>query len=102
MTSRVIARPPYPGAIPLETDPDLVARFLADAAHYPGGHALGVLRPRSIEELSACLRDSASHAGAPYLPVGAQSSLTGGATPLGGVVLSTERLTSLDVVGDRV
>ncbi len=102
MTSRVIARPPYPGAIPLETDPDLVARFLTDAAHYPGGHALGVLRPRSIEELSACLRDSASHAGAPYLPVGAQSSLTGGATPLGGVVLSTERLTSLDVVGDRV
>lgn len=36
------------------------------------------------------------------LAVGAQSSLTGGATPLGDVVLSTERLTALQVDGERV
>jgi len=36
------------------------------------------------------------------LAVGAQSSLTGGATPLGDVVLSTERLTALQIEGDRV
>ena len=35
------------------------------------------------------------------LPVGAQSSLTGGATPFGDVVLSTERLTSISISGDR-
>jgi D-lactate dehydrogenase (cytochrome) len=74
-----------------------VASYLEDAAHYPGGHAAGVLRPRSIDEVSACLRR-----GGRILPVGAQSSLTGGATPFGDVVLSTERLTTMSVAGDRV
>lgn len=78
--------------IPLETDPDLVARFLEDAAHYPGGRAAGVLRPRNVEEVSTCLRERRR-----ILPVGAQSSLTGGATPLGDVVVSTEKLTMLAV-----
>ena len=36
------------------------------------------------------------------LPVGAQSSLTGGATPFGDIVLSTARLSSISVAGDRV
>ncbi len=36
------------------------------------------------------------------LVVGAQSSLTGGATPFGDVVLSTERMTVLQVDGERV
>jgi D-lactate dehydrogenase (cytochrome) len=76
----------------LETDPDLVARFLSDAAHYPGGHAAGVIRPRSCAEVSAALAGRV-----PILAVGAQSSLTGGATPAGAVVLSTERLTDLEV-----
>jgi D-lactate dehydrogenase (cytochrome) len=78
--------------VPLETDPDVVSRFLEDAAHYPGGNAAGVLRPRSVAEVSACLRERRR-----ILPVGAQSSLTGGATPLGDVVLSTERLTTLAI-----
>ncbi len=39
---------------------------------------------------------------ATVLPVGAQSSLTGGATPAGDVVLSTERLTDLRITDDRV
>mgnify|MGYP000685492437 CR=1 FL=1 len=90
-----------------ETDPDLVARFRQDAAHYPGGHAAGVARPRTVEEIAqilAPLRTTAPHKGEPYrvLVVGAQSSLTGGATPFGDVVLSTERLTSLRVESDRV
>ena len=68
-------------------DPAAVDRVLEDAAHYPGGTAAGVLRPRSIDEVSAALRD-----GGRILPVGAQSSLTGGATPFGDIVLSTERL----------
>jgi len=50
------------------------------------------VRPESIDDVSACL-----HRGEPTLPVGAQSSLTGGATPFGGVILSTARLTSISI-----
>lgn len=99
--NRVVARPPHPGAVSVETDSDLVARYLEDAAHYPDGRAVGVMRPRTIEELSACLMPTAL-AGRRILPVGAQSSLTGGATPFGDVVLSTERLGGVNVVEDRV
>ena len=86
----------------IETNSELVERFLHDAARYPGGHAAGVARPRTADEVSEIL--TAPHEGAPYrvLVVGAQSSLTGGATPFGDVVLSTERLTALALEGDRV
>lgn len=85
---------------PIETDPDLVAKFLSDAAHYPGGRATGVVRPRTVEDIASFLR--AVPTGARVLAVGAQSSLTGGATPLGDVVLSTERLSRLEMQGDHV
>ena len=71
--------------------------MLEDAAHYPGGSAIGVLRPRSIDEVSAALRG-----GQPILPIGAQSSLTGGATPAGGVVLATDRLNDWRIDGSRI
>ncbi len=74
-----------------------MARYLEDAAHFPGGNATAVLRPRSVNELSACLRLPQR-----VLVVGAQSSLTGGATPSGDVVIATELLTTIDVRGDRV
>lgn len=94
MTVLVNARPPSTAAAPApESD---VSSFLEDAAHYPGGNAAGVVRPRSIDEVSACLRDARR-----ILPVGAQSSLTGGATPFGDIVLSTERLKSISIDADR-
>jgi len=74
-----------------------IQRFLEDAAHYPGGHASGLVRPRTIDEVSAALRT-----GGRILAVGAQSSLTGGATPFGDVVLSTDRLNDFEIIGDRV
>ena len=40
--------------------------------------------------------------GGRILPVGAQSSLTGGATPFGDIVLTTERLLGITREGDRV
>jgi len=88
--------PPASAASPT---PELesVESFLEDAAHYPGGKAEGVVRPASIDDVSACLRDARA-----ILPVGAQSSLTGGATPFGGLVLSTARLTAVSVEPDRV
>jgi D-lactate dehydrogenase (cytochrome) len=69
------------------TDPDLIRSYLDDAAHYPGGHASTVGRPRSEADVAALLTASNR-----VLPVGDQSSLTGGATPVGGTVLSTEAL----------
>lgn len=94
---RVIARSAPPASVDLETDGDLIARFLDDAAHYPGGHADAVARPHTVDDVASVVRQ-ARH----VLPVGAQSSLTGGATPAGGIVLSTERLSALRVDGNRV
>ena len=76
---------------------DLIARYLEDAAHYPGGSATGVLRPRTVDELSECLRSTER-----LLVVGAQSSLTGGATPAGDVVIATERINNIRIDGDRI
>ena len=95
MPSGISARPPARVNAPL-ADSESVASFLEDAAHYPGGYAAGVVRPRSLDEVSACLRDATQ-----VLPIGAQSSLTGGATPFGDVVLSTDRLTDITITGDR-
>jgi D-lactate dehydrogenase (cytochrome) len=63
-------------------------KYLSDAAHYPGGHAAGVVIPRTTAEIPDIVRQAAT-----VLPIGAQSSLTGGATPMGEVILSTEKLT---------
>ena len=63
------------------------ARYLSDAAHFPGGHAAGLAVPRAIDDIPAIVRRATS-----VLCVGAQSSLTGGATPMGELLLSTEKL----------
>lgn len=77
-------------AIAIITDHDVVSRHLEDAAHFPGGHAQAVARPSSEGEVAALVSGSPR-----VLPIGAQSSLTGGATPHGGFILSTERLTHI-------
>jgi D-lactate dehydrogenase (cytochrome) len=68
--------------------------FLLDAAHFPGGHADAVAFPRTEREVSRLVANATT-----VLPIGAQSSLTGGATPSGGLVLSTARLASIERVG---
>ena len=70
------------------------ARYLSDAAHFPGGHATDVAVPRNTGEVPAIVRSAST-----VLPIGAQSSLTGGATPMGETVLSTEKLTRIVDVG---
>jgi D-lactate dehydrogenase (cytochrome) len=80
-------------APPIERDPSIVASFLSDAAHVAGGFASGVSFPRSEAEVAALVRNAGR-----VLPVGAQSSLTGGATPRGEVVLSTRALSSIGPV----
>jgi D-lactate dehydrogenase (cytochrome) len=75
------------------TDPDRLGAYLDDAAHAPGGRADALFVPSSEAEIAAILRDSRS-----VLVVGAQSSLTGGATPHGGAVLSTARLAGIELL----
>jgi len=87
---RVHARPPRvrsTASIKRVSTPDEIEPFLSDAAHYPGGHADEVCFPASEADVAEILRD-----GRRVLPVGAQSSLTGGATPQGGIVLSLARM----------
>jgi D-lactate dehydrogenase (cytochrome) len=95
------ARPPNGDAAVrprIGRDPDVLASFLEDAAHFPGGFAAGLAVPASEAEVAALLRSTSA-----VLPIGAQSSLTGGATPQGEVLLSTSRLNRiLDIGSDRV
>lgn len=68
----------------------MIDAFLHDSSHFPGGHAAGVVEPRTLEDVIAAIRAHET-----VLPVGAQSSLTGGATPMGETVLATTRLTRI-------
>ena len=87
------ARPPggRPGPVSVVRDADVVASYLEDAAHFPGGHATGLVKPSSEAQIAEILRGSGS-----ILPVGAQSSLTGGATPMGELLLCTEGLNRIE------
>ena len=99
-TFRARTRPPRRPrpAPPVDRDPETLGAFLEDAAHYPGGHASGVAFPHDEGEIAALVR-----AHARVLPIGAQSSVTGGATPMGDVVISTARLNGIvEVTRDRV
>jgi D-lactate dehydrogenase (cytochrome) len=97
MTHRIRTRPPrgQVAAPPAAVDPETLQSFLEDAAHYPGGYAAGVVHPRSEAEVAAVVR-----AYDRVLPIGAQSSVTGGATPRGEIVVATSKMAALLEVGD--
>lgn len=93
---RIAARAPrgQPADTDVRTDAEALAAVLEDAAHFPGGRAAGVARPATEADIAALVT------GAPHvLPVGAQSSLTGGATPLGEVVLDMQRFDRIVSIG---
>jgi D-lactate dehydrogenase (cytochrome) len=81
-------------ALKVARDPDILRGHLEDAAHVPGGHAEALVAPASEADVLEALRTFPS-----LLPIGAQSSLTGGATPAGGVLLSTSRLNQIVSIG---
>src|SRR5215471_10148270 len=79
-------------------DRDVLAGYLEDAAHYHGGHATALFSPSTEAEVADVLGRASR-----VLPIGAQSSLTGGATPMGDALVSTRRLNAIGQVGpDRV
>jgi D-lactate dehydrogenase (cytochrome) len=77
-------------------DPQILAGYLEDAAHFPGGRADQLVTPTTEAELAEALCTAKA-----ALPVGAQSSLTGGATPTGGTVISTRRFTGIELLGSE-
>src|SRR5260370_16646283 len=77
-------------------DPDVLRSFLEDAAHFHGGHASGIATPSTETDVAAVLRSAAT-----VLAIGAQSSLTGGATPMGEVLLGTSRLNPILEIGEH-
>jgi D-lactate dehydrogenase (cytochrome) len=79
------------------TDPDRLKSVSEDAAH-TRGKAAALVVATTEAEIADVLRSART-----VLPIGAQSSLTGGATPHGDVVLSTASLRQIGALGaDRV
>lgn len=89
------------------TDPQVMAPHLTDWRGKHRGQALALLRPRSVEEVSAILR-WASATRTPVVPQGGNTGLSGGATPDASgeaVVLSLARLNrirAIDTAGDTL
>ena len=82
------------GALRIVRDLDLLAPHLEDAAHFPGGSATELVAPTTEAEVAEALRSATA-----VLPIGAQSSLTGGATPFGERLLSTARMRRIERIG---
>ena len=79
------------------TDPSVIEGYLTDASNVQG-HADGLVRPRTTEEVSAILR----HCQAKNIPVtvsAGRTSTTAAAVPQGGWVLSMERLNQIHHIG---
>src|SRR5262245_59958423 len=97
-THTIRAREPRggPSAADIDTSTDAIGAHVEDAAHFPGGRADGIARPASEADVAGLLM-AAPH----VLPIGAQSSVTGGATPQGGLVISTGRMTSIQESGQH-
>ena len=72
--------------------------FLTDSGHFAGGHAAGLVIARSVADVVEAVLANRT-----VLPIGAQSSLTGGATPMGETILSMARMNRvLDVGRERI
>ncbi len=76
--------------VELSLDPDVVAGFAEDSSHLPGA-AQALARPQDETGCAAVLR-VCTQAKIPITVSAGRSSLTGSATPRGGVVLSTSRM----------
>ena len=85
--------------VELSLDPDIVVGFAVDSSNLPG-HADAVCRPQSDRECAIFARAFMA-AGIPYTLSAGKSNLTGSATPEGGVVMSTERMTTPEVRVDE-
>lgn len=90
------AREPWGDGTPpaIVRDADIIAPHLSDASHFPGGHSTTFVAPMNEVGVADAIRVSPK-----VLPIGAQTSLTGGATPMGETLLSTARLNRIETAG---
>ena len=84
-------------SVPLRDDPDVLSAFSRGRrtfSWWPGGARLRrrLTKAKSPKSFGAARR---------VLPIGAQSSLTGGATPMGDVILSTSKLNRILTIGNE-
>lgn len=76
------------------TGEEAIICYGSDATRLPG-HPDAVVRPDTASQVAEIIRLAASH-GAPVVPRGAGTGLSGGCVPAsGGIVVSTERLNSI-------
>ncbi|MHA6799257.1 FAD-binding oxidoreductase [Bounagaea algeriensis] len=89
-------------AAALLTDPDSTARYAHDDAEWaPHGTPAAVVRPTTTEEVAEVVR-VAIGTGAPVVPRGAGTGLSGGANALDGcVMLSFERMNAIREINPR-
>jgi len=83
----------------VQSEQDAIQRYLRDASNMPGGAADTVYIPESEGEIVELLAE-ASRAAVPVTVSGAGTGLAGARTPMGGYVVSLERLNrirSIDV-----
>ena len=80
------------------TDPteitDTYALYLDDESHSFDGFAENIYFPTSVNQVSAILREAFEN-GTPVTIQGGRTGLTGGAVPLGGIILNLEKMTEL-------
>jgi FAD/FMN-containing dehydrogenase len=82
----------------VNTSPDALETRNQDAAAMHGSGAMGLLEPRDERALAMWL---AAHPLDPILTQGAVTSLTGGATPDGDIVVSTRHWNRIAIADDR-
>ncbi len=95
-THHVLLRLPF-GNLENPTVLSDTSAYLSDASYLPNGFALGVVRPHSESGVAQVLLTHSS-----VLPIGAQSSVTGGATPFGEVILSMQHFSEMTLENDTV
>ena len=72
------------------TDPSILEAYLRDASNLPG-HAERLFRPSTAEEVAEIVA-LCQQEGTPLTVTARRSSTTGASVPMGGVLLSTEKL----------
>jgi len=77
-----------------KTDQDTLQSYLSDASNMPGGSADRILIPETQAELRAAV-ETCAHEGQAITIAGSGTGLTGARVPLGGTVISTERLNKI-------
>jgi D-lactate dehydrogenase (cytochrome) len=77
---------------------DTYALYLDDESHSFDGKAEKILFPTTANQVAAILKE-ASENGTPVTIQGGRTGLTGGAVPLGGIILNLEKMTELLYMG---